>query len=661
MGGGKISAHAARLRAWLFVAVCLAAAGTWIALSQLVTLPSHYQSGWLVIGSLLPAAAVTALLLARLPRHVMTRVMTIYVLANLTTIAAGAAAIGLRGSSPGAADFASILSEIAWFGTLPILAVLVTAFPDLPQSGIRLWGFRVQVAVIAYGAVAAAVSWPDSESFLNVTARPLFVLVMVIGMAAAVSVFIRIRRSTGEERQQLDFFAWAAALTTGWYVMSLPFVVAGVRLPGLETAMFGVITGGVPSALAFAVVRRRLYGIDVVVNRVLLWATVSIALVALYLGVATLIAQVTSGLLGDLVPVLVIAGALAPLRDVLQRAVDRVMYGDRQEPHRALRNLGGRLAGSVAADEVAGLIVEAVREAVRSPFVRLELESEEVGFETAAQRGQSTGGRPAVVDLRAGNELVGRLLVEPRPGELTLPDRELELLKDLARQASVAVVAARATTEVLRSRDRLVRGREAERDRLRRDLHDGLSPSLAGIAMMVAACRAKLPTDHSEIAAMLERIADETQASGEAVRRLLADLRPATLDEVGLVASLNERAEQLSSASGIDITVRVDAPLPDLSPAVELAAYRIAVEGMANAVRHAAARVCTVELASDGGLSVVVIDDGIGIPPGAQEHGGLASIRERSRDVGGRAVVERGPDGGTRVVARLPLNQPAAT
>lgn len=659
MGGAVTSASAARLRVWLFVAVCVAAAGTWIVLAQLVTLPSHYSGGWLVIFSVVPAAAVTALLLARRPGHVVGRLLTVYVLANLLQIAAGAAETAWRPDNPVAADVAGVLSAVAWFGTIPLLAVLVTVFPDLPNGGIRLWAVRAQLAVIAYGAVVAAISWPDSESVLNVTARPLFALVLLAGVVAAVGIFRRWRRASGEEREQLDTFAWAAILTAGMYAVTLPLLLLDIRPPGVETVMFGLVTGGMPAAVAFAVVRRRLYGIDVVVNRVLLWASVSIVLVVLYLGVASAVTRITGGLLGTLLPALVVAGALAPLRGLLQRAVDRVMYGDRQEPHRALRNLGGRLAGSVAADDVPGLIVEAVREAVRSPFVRLELEADGSGFETAAQRGQSTGAPPASVDLWAGNELVGRLLVEPRPGESTLPDRELALLSDLGRQASVAVVAARATTEVLRSRDRLVRAREAERDRLRRDLHDGLSPSLAGIAMMVDACRVQLSSDQAEVAAMLERIAGETQASSEAVRRLLADLRPAALDEIGLVASLNERAEHLSSVSGVSISVEVDAALPVLPPAVELAAYRIAVEAMANAVRHSEARACTVELSADDGLRVVVTDDGVGISPSARENGGLASIRERSLDVGGQALVELAPQGGTRVVARLPLIGPA--
>jgi signal transduction histidine kinase len=235
---------------------------------------------------------------------------------------------------------------------------------------------------------------------------------------------------------------------------------------------------------------------------------------------------------------------------------------------------------------------------------------------------------------------------------LTRADRQL--LADLAAQAGPAVHAARLIDQLTESRERLVQAREAERGRLRRDLHDSLSPALAGIGLSADAAGRVLETDPEAAAALLARVVAEARASSETVRRLLADLRPPGLEELGLVAALEERARQLSRPGEFEVELRIADPLAPLAPGVEVAAYRIAVEALTNAARHSGGRRCWLELSTDQLLRLTVTDDGNGLSSQNGEGVGIHTMRERARELGGRLTIGRANGSGVRVVAELP-------
>jgi signal transduction histidine kinase len=231
------------------------------------------------------------------------------------------------------------------------------------------------------------------------------------------------------------------------------------------------------------------------------------------------------------------------------------------------------------------------------------------------------------------------------------------VLTELARTAGAAVSAAALADALSASRARLVQAREEERRRLRRDLHDGLGPTLAGIGLGLDL--AAVEPDQDAAARMLAELRKETTAAVEDVRRLVEGLRPPALDELGLVSAIRQQVDRLAVRSpGLTVTVRSPSPLPPLCAATEVAAYRIAVEAVTNTVRHAAARTCTVEVVVDGVLRVVVTDDGRG-PGQARTSGvGLTAMAERAAEVGGTcAVTPTGPRG-TTVLAELPLDAP---
>jgi signal transduction histidine kinase len=253
-------------------------------------------------------------------------------------------------------------------------------------------------------------------------------------------------------------------------------------------------------------------------------------------------------------------------------------------------------------------------------------------------------------------EEIGRLVLSPRaPGE-GFSDADRNLLEDLGRQAEVAVHAVRLTTDLQHSRERLVATREEERRRLRRDLHDGLGAQLAGLNVQAGALRRLIPRDPDAAEEVVVELREELRSAISDIRRLVYDLRPPALDDLGLLEALRRLAERYGS-EGEQLRVLVEAPedLPDLPAAVEVAVYRITQEALTNVVRHARAGTCVVRLAVDDDVTLEIVDDGVGIPAERSAGVGLSSMHERASELGGSCVVQSAPNGGTRVLVRLPL------
>jgi signal transduction histidine kinase len=313
--------------------------------------------------------------------------------------------------------------------------------------------------------------------------------------------------------------------------------------------------------------------------------------------------------------------------------------------------LGRQLEATPVPDAILPSIVETVAHALRLPYVAIALKHDD-DLVVAAAAGTPSA-EPVRLPLLYQGQVVGELILGTRPGEEGFSASDRRLLDDLARQAGVASYAVRLTADLQRSRERLVTAREEERRRLRRDLHDGLGPALASVALMADAARNLLAHDPDAADALLRDLKGEAQAATAEVRRVVYQLRPPALDELGLVPALREGAAQYSQ-NGLRVSVEAPDQLPALSAAVEVAAYRIAQEAMTNVVRHAGAHLCTVSLHIDGDLYLEISDNGRG-PNGARPGVGLTSMRERAEELGGSCVVESRPAGGTRVVARLPL------
>jgi signal transduction histidine kinase len=276
-------------------------------------------------------------------------------------------------------------------------------------------------------------------------------------------------------------------------------------------------------------------------------------------------------------------------------------------------------------------------------------------YRTAASYG-SPKGEPETIPLVYQREEIGRLVLSPRaPGE-AFSDADRGLLEDLARQAEVAVHAVRLTADLQRSRERLVATREEERRRLRRDLHDGLGAQLAGLNVQTGTLRRVIPCDPDAADELVVELREELRGAIADIRRLVYDLRPPALDDLGLVEALRQLAERYGSKDG-PLRVVVEAPedIFDLPAAVEVAVYRISQEAITNVARHARATTCVVRLSISDEVTLEIVDDGVGIPSGRSAGVGVSSMNERAEELGGACTVEISPGGGTRVPARLPL------
>jgi signal transduction histidine kinase len=221
----------------------------------------------------------------------------------------------------------------------------------------------------------------------------------------------------------------------------------------------------------------------------------------------------------------------------------------------------------------------------------------------------------------------------------------------------VAGLDAAVTRELRLCREELVRSREEERRRLRHDLHDGVGPTLAGISLGLEGAAQRAGALAEDLGDLLDSLRREATGCVAEVRRIVSDLRPAVLDEAGLVPALHRHAELITARAGGDLRIDLEAgPLPALPAAVEAAAYRIALEALTNVVRHSRAAYCRLDVRMDGALRLSVTDDGVGLPPGGRAGGvGLTSMRNRAEELGGSCTVTAGPDRGTVVTAVLPV------
>jgi signal transduction histidine kinase len=563
---------------------------------------------------------------------------------------------------------ASWLSLWLWFPSLMGLVVFIPLlFPDGRPPSPR-WRWVGWAAALGFGVVfvpTAAAAWAlrgpillgdvDSLPELRWTLYPAAVGVSLIGLSAVGSVaslVVRFRRSRGVERQQLKWFVFAAA------ILLLTAINAFTPWTAPEWVLTFAILG-LAVAAGIAILKYRLYDIDLVVNRSLVYGALTALVVGVYVAVVALLGRLfdPGGLGVALVATGIVAVLFNPLRERLQRGVNRLMYGERHDPYAALSRLGRRLEASISPGEVLPRVTETVAQALRAPYVAVELRRDG-GFEPASSYGRSVDDL-VEVPLTYQGETVGRLVVGTRgPGE-HFSAADIRLLEDLARQAGVAAHAVRLTTDLQRSRERLVMAREEERRRLRRDLHDGLGPTLAAVALQVETVRSLLRDDPAAADALLAKLKDETQSAIAGIRRIVYGLRPPALDELGLVGALREEGSRFA-ANGGPLLVAVEGAddLPPLPAAVEVAAYRIALEGITNAARHSGASTCVVRIANDGGLDVEVRDDGRGLPADFRPGVGLTSMRERVAELGGTLTVEPAVPAGTRILAHLPVEQP---
>ncbi|MER6298286.1 ATP-binding protein [Kitasatospora sp. NPDC001539] len=341
--------------------------------------------------------------------------------------------------------------------------------------------------------------------------------------------------------------------------------------------------------------------------------------------------------------------------------VDRLYYGERAQPYQVLRALAGRVRQVVDPARLPEALCATVAEELRLPGVTLAVTTR-AGRRTLATAGRLDGRTRGFALVHNGLP-IGELTVGLRAGEERLEASDVDILRSLADQASPAVASLRLQEDLQASREQIVAGREEERRWLRRDIHDGLGPALAGLRLRVDGAAS---TADEELAATLRGIAEGLGMAITELRRITDRLGPAPLGELGLARAVEQLAATFSG-TGLAVTAEIEPePLPELPAAVEVAAYRITAEALNNVLRHARARSARVRLRVDGeALVLTVQDDGVGYREGSAGSGdpdggrgggvGLRSMADRATEIGGSCVVRPlARSGGTQVLAVLP-------
>jgi signal transduction histidine kinase len=474
-----------------------------------------------------------------------------------------------------------------------------------------------------------------------------------------------------EQRQQIKWLFVGLALIVIIYMADYsvfriyPWATNGQMLIGIgmPSALWELLQGTVWAVaeillavcIAFSVFRYRLWDVDVIINRALVYGALSLFVVLLYVALVGILGsfiQARGNLIVSIIATGLIAVTVQPIRERLQRGVNRLMYGERDDPITVLARLGHRLETTLAPNAVLPAVVETVAQTLKLPYAAILWANGEV----AAEYGKPNG-EQVQLPLTYQGEIIGQLAVSPRAIGEAFGPLDLHLLQNIAHQAGAALHAVSLTIELQNARRRLVNALEEERRRLRRDLHDGLGPTLASQGLKLAASQQLIPIDPDLASVLLAQVITQNKATVDDIRRLVYGLRPPALDERGLVEAIRDHVSQ-SEAAATQVEV---SELPDdfthLPAAVEVAAYRIVLEALTNIIRHAQAKHCTVRFSNEqltNALKVEISDDGIGFSSSARRGVGLHSMRERAEELGGTLQVESGPRG-TGVVALLPI------
>ncbi len=492
----------------------------------------------------------------------------------------------------------------------------------------------------------------------------LLLAVLFVSVAGIASMGLRLKRSVGDERQQMKWLVYfmATAVIVQLLVFELPGALFYPQL--FQTIWYELIIlivfWGYPLIIGIAVFKYRLYAIDLVINRTLVYGSLTLVVVSIYaltVGVLSLMFHTSGNLVIALVATGFIAVLFQPLHQRLQRGVNRLMFGERDDPYKVLSQLGRQLGETAVPGQILPAITTTITQTLKLPYAAIQLTTSDGERQTVAVSGQPAAGSEEWPLLHQG-ELVGWLIVAPRSPQEQFTGRECQLLTDIAGQTGAAAYAVRLTTALQHSREKLVLAREEERRRIRRDLHDELGPTLASQTFAIDAVLDLLQSNPQEAARLLRGLKAQNQETVTEIRRLVYELRPPTLDELGLVGALQAHAAQMNKPPHlhIQITARPE-PLPPLSAAVEVAAYRIALEAMTNAARHAHAQTCAIHLQAEASrLTLTVADDGRGLEPNGRHGVGLHSMRERAEELGGRLTVESGNGVGVMVTAVIPIS-----
>lgn len=547
-------------------------------------------------------------------------------------------------------DVPPIVAMVPGLTIFPMYLALSLFFQTFPDGKFYpRWARLGTLLILANYAV-----WVLPPPINLMSWQPVFALLwllLVYGFHIIIQAYRYRKYYTKVQRQQTKWLVFSAAIALVSVITFSLFVdnEYGAILEGVLTTIGFYLPIAV--GVTIAILRYRLWDINVIINRTLVFGALTGILIAVYALVVTSLSQIVR-VEGNFVVSLLGAGVIAvlfqPLRQWLQHVISRLMFGRRDEPLAVMTELGASLEKMLSPDAALLHLVETTAKTLRLPYVAVERADATERVAVGRLRGELVS-FPLVYQA----QVIGSLLAASRsPGEV-LNAADWLVLEGVARQAGAIVHAARLAHDLQASRQAILTTREEERRRLRRDLHDGLGPALATLTLQAEAAREWLPTNPDKSDALLHEIIVGSQSALAEIRRIVYALRPPALDDLGLLSAVHEQARKLSS-SDLNIVVETPESLPILPAAVEVATYRIIQEALTNVMRHARARTCKISLSINGHMDIAIEDDGIGIPTPHHAGVGLKSIYERVDELGGSCQIESHVGMGTRIKVSLP-------
>jgi signal transduction histidine kinase len=609
-------------------------------------------------------------------------------------------AVDIRQHAVPGGDLVGSLEQELWvLGVAPIAIFLPLLFPTGRLLS-RRWRWVVALALAAMALTIFGNSFspaPDSSSLIrgvhpvtlpqpfqtiaDFAGGGIFALPICV-LAAVISLALRYRRGSGEERHQLKWFIFAISVFLLGFAGSLVPSALGHPVAALQAiSLLGLAL--VPVAAAIAVLKYRLYDIDVVISRTLVYGALAAFITAVYVGIVVgLGTLIGSGgqpnLLLSIVATAIVAVAFQPVRERLNKIANRIVYGRRATPYEILSQFSERVAETYAADEALPRMARVLAEGTGAERAQVWLRAgdlvrpaaswpeggaDKVGDEPVAVDGQDLPTLPGdlAVAVRHQEELLGALTVSKRSGESLTPI-ERKLLDDLAHQAGLVLKNVGLTAELLArledlraSRQRLVMAQDQERRKLERNLHDGAQQILVAIKVKLGLAATLTDTDPDRARELVGQLKTDTDEALETLRDLARGIYPPLLADQGLVAALSAQGRKAT------LPVHVEGEGIGRYPQdIEAAVYFCCLEALQNVQKYAGASSATITLSDAGsGLVFEVHDDGVGFDPATQKKGsGLQNMEDRLDALGGVVVLRSAPGRGTTITVSLP---PAAS
>jgi signal transduction histidine kinase len=546
---------------------------------------------------------------------------------------------------------------VAWLAALLILATFfVAAFTEGPLGDVEP-PIRNPVGFLPNPSGSSS---PAEE-------LPLLPLLLLVGVACVASVFFRYRRAGAEQRQQLKWFLYAGGL------VFLSIALGDVLPNVLSNVLFAVMLLSLPVATTVAILKYRLYDIDVVISKTVVYLVLAGFVTLVYVVVVVAIPGLLFGGLGgfDPLPFLaaaVVALAFQPVRRWATRLANRLVYGKRATPYEVLSRLAQGIGSQYSAEEVLPTLARVLAQGTGAARSEVWLR---VGSElrpTAAWPAEGSG-RDHPIPLRDGGladvpdmdrvlpvshegELLGALAISMPRGDSVTPATD-KLLADVASQTGLVLRNVRLIEELRASRQRLVAAQDEERRRLERNIHDGAQQQLVALSVKLRLAESLAPKDPDKAAELMAQIRSETQQALDDLRDLARGIYPPLLADQGLAAAVEAQARK----AVVPVTVDPDG-VRRYPQETEAAAYFCILEALQNVAKYSGASSAEVRLSEQNGdLVFTVSDDGRGFDPSTTPSGsGLQNMADRVEALGGSVQVESSPGAGTTVTGRIPVS-----